>query len=271
MNYKVSLDFGGSSTKIVCMNGNEVIYKGIIYSTSKKSAFDRSIESIKQNTKIDLTKVEYINITGAGESFFEDEYNGFRLNHIQEFGATSLGALFLADIDEAIVVSMGTGTAFYKTRKNEVTHIIGTGVGGGSLCGLSKLLFENLPIDEVDKLAMEGEANNVDLTIGDISNGDMPGLPEDLTASNFGKVVGNSEKKDIAAGLFNMVFQTIGTMTVMAIKNTGIQNVVLTGQVSTLNSCMRVLNDFNNFYGTNIIVPDNSTYATAIGACLLGE
>lgn len=271
MSYKVSLDFGGSSTKAVCMHNNDVVYKSIIDSKDKEESFYKAIELIKKEINIDAKFVDVINVTGAGESFFENEFNGYKLNHIQEFGATSSGALYLANLQEAIVVSMGTGTAFYKATADSATHIIGTGVGGGSLYGLSTLLFDGMSVDEADRLAMQGILKNVDLTIGDISNGDMPGLPVDLTAANFGKTRISSDKCDIAAGLFNMVFQTIGTMTVLAMNNTGIKDIILTGHVSTLNNCMRVLGDFNKFYGTNIIVPENSTFATAIGACLLGE
>lgn len=271
MSYKVSFDFGGSSTKVVCLFNNDVVHKSIVEANDKEESFVKAVESLKKNTNINIDAIDVINITGAGESFFENEFNGYRLNHIQEFGATCSGALYLADIEEAIVVSMGTGTAFYKATQEGANHIIGTGVGGGTLCGLSTLLFNDNSVDKIDDLAMQGLPKNVDLTIGDISNGDMPGLPVDLTAANFGKTESSSDKCDVAAGLFNMVFQTIGTMTVMAMKNTGIRDVLLTGHVSTLKNCMRVLGEFNNFYGTNIIVPDNSTYATAIGACLLGE
>lgn len=270
MAYRIALDIGGSTTKIVCIKDGNIAYKDIITAENPLKCFENAIAKLKDGLEIQKSDIDTINITGAGSSFIPDNYMDYKLNVVSEYEATGIGGSFLADTEEAIVVSMGTGTAFYKVSNNNVEHIIGTGVGGGTIKGLGKLLLSSNDVSETDKLALDGNTTNVDLTIGDISNGDMPGLPVDLTASNFGKIKKEHSKNDLAAGMYNMIFQTMGTMMVMASRITGINNIVAVGQVSTLGSCHRVLNDFAQFYGINVIIPENSPYATAIGACIIG-
>ena len=45
----------------------------------------------------------------------------------------------MSGLDRAVVVSMGTGTAYVMADKGRVSHLGGTGVGGGTLLGLSGL------------------------------------------------------------------------------------------------------------------------------------
>lgn len=270
MAYKIGLDIGGSTTKLVCLEDGKIIYKNVIIEDSPAHCFEAALDNLIDNTKLNREDVEIINITGAGSSFIPDDFLGYKLNVVSEYEATGIGGVFLADLDKAIVVSMGTGTAFYKVIDNTVEHVIGTGVGGGTIKGLGCLLLDKNDVSVVDQMGVEGNTTKVDLTIGDISNGDMPGLPMDLTAANFGKIKSGCEKIDVAAGMFNMVFQVMGTMMVLTTKVTGIDDIVAVGQVSTLNSCKKVLDDFVRFYGINIIIPEQSTYATAIGACIIG-
>ena len=66
-----------------------------------------------------------------------------------EFGSLAKGGLYLSGLKSAIVVSCGTGTAVVWARKNKpVVHLGGTGVGGGTLQGLGKLILKT---DSVEK------------------------------------------------------------------------------------------------------------------------
>ena len=55
---------------------------------------------------------------------------------VDEFHAIGKGGLFLTGLTRAIIVSMGTGTAFIIADQNGEKHIGGTGIGGGTLLGL---------------------------------------------------------------------------------------------------------------------------------------
>ena len=47
------------------------------------------------------------------------------------------------DIDQLIVVSMGTSTSFVKIDGDKVQHIGGLGIGGGTLAGIIEVAVEN--------------------------------------------------------------------------------------------------------------------------------
>ena len=74
---------------------------------------------------------------------------------------------------------MGTGTSFVLCDGDDMRHIGGIGVGGGTLAGLSRLLLNTSDIKQVASFAMQGDVQNVDLLIGDISAEPLPNLPMD--------------------------------------------------------------------------------------------
>ncbi len=166
---------------------------------------------------------------------------------------------------------MGTGTAFVEATKKNVRHIIGSGVGGGTLVGLANCALNMRDFDMIADLAAGGSLSHVDLTIGDISHAAIPGLTMDTTASNFGKLQDDAGKQDVAYGLFNLVFQSIGTMAVLAARNAGLRDVVLTGQATKAPMCATIYKNFSELYNINFVVPQMSEFATAIGAAIATE
>ena len=74
----------------------------------------------------------------------------------------------------------------------------------------------------------------MDLNISDISAGDISTLTPDATASNFGKMTDGVTPEDLARGVLNMVFQTIGMLAVFACRQDGIKDVIVTGTLSTV-------------------------------------
>ncbi|MDO4316525.1 MAG: pantothenate kinase, partial [Oscillospiraceae bacterium] len=73
---------------------------------------------------------------------------------------------------------------------------------------------------------------------------------------------------DLAAGAVNLVLQAIGTMTVLACQSCGTQTVILTGSMTTLDQVKPNFENFERLYGIHYIIPENATFATAIGAGL---
>lgn len=126
---------------------------------------------------------------------------------------------------------------------------------------------------QIKKLAAAGDLNQVDLTIRDISRTVAPTLDPNMTAANFGNLAEDASPADLAAGAVNLVLQAIGTMTVLACQGCGASTVVLTGSMTTLDQAAPTFRCFEELYGIRYIIPENATFATAIGAglCSLQE
>ena len=69
-------------------------------------------------------------------------------------------------------------------------------------------------------------------------------------------------------GIVNLVLQSIGTMSVLACKCCGTDTVVLTGALTMLPPARETFELFKQLYHVNFIIPENATFATAIGAAL---
>ena len=179
-----------------------------------------------------------------------------------------LGARYESKLDHTIVVSMGTGTSFVLCNGDEMRHIGGIGVGGGTLAGLSRLLLNTSDIKAVSALAMQGDTKNVHLLIGDISAEPLPGLPMDATASILAKAKSDAAKEDIAAGIISMVLQTIGSAAWLSSRGSDIRDFVLIGNLTLLPQCKEVFPPLEQLYNIRYHIPKYSQYCTAIGAAL---
>ena len=80
---------------------------------------------------------------------------------------------------------MGTGTSLVLCDGDDIRHIGGIGIGGGTLNGLSRLLLNTDDIHQISDLAKKGDIGNINLQISDISAKPLPGLPMNATASLF--------------------------------------------------------------------------------------
>jgi len=268
MGIRVGLDVGGSTTKIVGMKNGEICYRAVVKATDPVTSAFGAVGKLINDNSLKLEDIDRINITGVGAGFPAGSILGIDTVEIKEFDATGKGGLFLSGLDHAVVVSLGTGTAYLDASKDQIKHIIGSGVGGGTLVGLCNSI---LGMDDAEKLAELAEAGNiqaVDLTIGDITKSDIPGLPMSATASNFGKAADDLTREDKAAGIFNLVFQAIGSMAVLSSRVAGIRDIVFTGQIADFKQCRSVLESFHDLYDVNFIVPEGAAFGTAIGACL---
>ena len=227
-------------------------------------------------TSNDLTlgDVRRVVLTGVGSSYVDGDIYGLPTCRVDEFSASGAGALALSGQESAVVVTMGTGTAFMWAEKNgSVRHLCGSGIGGGTLGGLCRKLVGMERFGQIKKLAASGDLGQVDLTIADITRNPAPTLDPTLTAANFGNLAEDASPADLAAGAVNLVLQAIGTMTVLACQCCDTKTVVLTGSMTTLDQVKPNFENFEKLYGIHYIVPENATFATAIGAglCSLGK
>ena len=91
-----------------------------------------------------------------------------------------------------------------------------------------------------------------------------------MTASNFGNISDMATKGDIALGIINMVFETVGMISIFAARNYNLKNVVLTGNLTQVAQADEVFSALNQMFDMNFIIPKHSQFGTVIGAALAG-
>ena len=276
MSVVIGIDVGGSTTKIVGFRenegGRELIAPQIVKANDPITSTYGAFGKFTDENAIAIKDIRRIMMTGVGSSYVKKDLYGLDCRRVEEFESIGKGGLYLSGLDRALVVSMGTGTAIvHASRTGGMEYLGGTGVGGGTLVGLSKLLVGAESIEHIIEYAAGGSLANIDLRIKDIAARDnTTGLLDDLTAANFGNVSDTATKDDIALGIMNMVFETVGMVSIFASRHAGVRDIVLTGNLTRLPYCKQKFTEFNGMhYGVNFIIPEKSEFSTVIGSALL--
>lgn len=267
----IGIDVGGSTTKIVGFDENKKMIQPLIVKANDPVASSYgAFGKFTSENGISIDSIEKILMTGVGSSFIEGGLFGIPTEHVTEFNAVGLGGLYLSELDEAIIVSMGTGTAIVHAKKDGlIEYMGGTGVGGGTLVGLSKQILGVSHVSHIVELANEGDVSNIDLRISDITKKDiLPGLSANLTAANFGKVSEVATRGDIALGLCNLVFESVGMLAIFAARAKGLRNIVLIGNVAQIPQAHETFDVLNRMFSMNFILPENRQFGTVIGTAL---
>ena len=256
-------DNGASAVKIAAISGDRIEATKCVIG-SEKSAGELILEFVREN-EISPADIETIAVTGVGaEKCRFDDVNA-KVAYIPEIEATGLGGSSLSKLDEAVIISIGTGTSLVLARNGSFTHIGGTGVGSGTLRGISKKMFGTTDLREFFELAEQGNRLTVDITIGDLFSG-TDTLPLDLTASNLAKADDDATKADWAMALVNTVMEVAGSHAALACNGYNVKNVVITGGISQTRIAKKVYDGFTKLYKLNYVIPEYSGFATAIGA-----
>ena len=108
----VGIDIGGSTTKIIGVDQGVPMPPMQVSAedplTSVYGAFGKYISE----NRLEIRDISKITVTGVGASFIKEDIYGIPTCHVSEFNAIGFGGLYLSGLDNAIIVSMGTGTAF---------------------------------------------------------------------------------------------------------------------------------------------------------------
>lgn len=270
MSVILGIDIGGSTTKIVGLKPDgSVIAMQRVQAQDPITSLYGALGNFLFSNNLELRDIDTIALTGVGASYVEGDIYGIPTEKVEEFTAVGTGGLALSGQERAVVVSMGTGTAFIWSEKDkDVLHLCGSGVGGGSIAGLCSRLCGTRKYEQIIRLASDGNVNNIDLTVGDITRNTHPSLPLDITAANFGNVSDSATAGDFAAGVVNMVLQSIGTTAVMSCRSCNCDTVVLTGFMAKLPQAEECFSLFTRLHGIQFIIPENAAFATSIGAAL---
>jgi len=273
--YIIGIDIGGSMTKICGFKiaDRQLIKPFYIRASDQISSLYGAFGKFTSDNSIKLSEIQKIQITGVGSTFISKDLYGIETEAVEESRAIGRGGLYLSGIDKAIVVSMGTGTSIVMAENNgDIVRLGGTGVGGGTLRGLSRILLNVSDMENITKLAENGNLDNIDLKIGDITKKDIiPGMPDYMTASNFGKVSDLATKSDIALGLLNMIYETVGMMSIFAARQCCLKDVVLTGTLTSIPQSAEIFANLSEMFEKDFHVPEHARFGTVIGAALCAD
>jgi len=255
----LGIDIGASTTKFALVKNGKCVKE---YRKPDEQSFEDALETFG------YAGVKRIAITGVGSTFIQGNLHGIPTVRRDEFVSVSRGATKLSRKFNTLVVSIGTGTSFTRITPIRAWHIGGTGLGGGMLKGLSSTLCDTDDMDELQTLAASGDLHAIDLQLKDVYEGTLSHLTPSATVANMSKLNEQSLRADIAAGLCNMIFQSIGVMAVFAAKRHLTRTIVMVGTITDWPIAQRSLNEVAALHNVKFIVPDHAAFATAIGAAL---
>jgi len=265
------LDIGASVTKGVLINENKVWALSEVQASDSVASAVGCLGRLLSNSKIKIKDLSQVALTGSISKDLKLDMIELSYKIVDEINAIGIGGLYLSGKKEAIVASIGTGTAIVHAKlegkKYYVEHLGGTGIGGGTMVGLGKLLLNKDKATTILKRARSGDVSRVNLLVQDIVGGPIGRIPANATASNFGKVGDDTRPQDVALGLVIMISEIIVTLTYFAAKQKSLENdIVFVGRLPSQELFSDRLSQTLETLGGRCVIPLNALYATAIGA-----
>ncbi|MBI4517373.1 MAG: pantothenate kinase [Deltaproteobacteria bacterium] len=260
----IGIDIGGSTTDAVVLG--EQIHVVSVEANDPVAAAAGALGRLVSDLNARLSGITAIAATGGGARLLGEELLGIPVHKVSEITAIGVGGATLSGMRDALVVSLGTGTAIVSVKGEHIAHVGGTGVGGGTLLGLSKHLLNVIRLETLEQLAEKGDLSRIDLTVGDITGGPVGYVPADATASNFGKLSSDATAEDKAKALVNMIAEVIVVLSVLAARAAEHRDVVLTGKLLRVRPFVERIKATRFLFERNFTIPQHAEYATAIGA-----
>ena len=269
----ISIDFGITVTDIMKRDEDVLSHQMTL------SKEEPSLSLLKKLLPdIDFkSDVNFLAVTGGKHLNLGNKIDSTKIIHVNEIDAVGEGAMNLSGLSDkspTIIVSAGSGTACILAQGGSFVHCSGTGVGGGTVLGLSKLLLGTTNPVEIAELAKAGNESGVDLILEDVVSGPIGELPSDTTAVNFGKISkidSEVSKQDIAAGIINLVGQTAARIATSVATTFNAKEIVVVGRSPSFNGLKNSLEQAASIMGFSPHFPDNGEYASALGALLIAE
>ena len=269
-----AIDFGISNTDAVAY------VEGAVHHWTRPTEGDPEPElarAILATGGVELPALQQLAVTGGRHRLLPRQIGTCAVVAVDEVQAIGRGGqamtnvLGAEDATPVLVVSAGSGTAVVAARGDQYTHVTGTGVGGGTLLGLSRLLLGTVDHREIDALALRGDPNGADLSLSDAIGVPLGRLPADATAVNFGRLARRAltaSREDLAAALVTLVSQVIALIAINAARAERIEHIIVIGHLTDMTSVRDALALVGNYYDVSIGLPADAGYATALGALL---
>ena len=281
MNYLrgCGIDIGGSLTKIA------VVYPGeeLIFNLLPEHNCQQVVDYVLK------LGVQFCGVTGSGASEFK-----LRLRNLEEAGQERIPQVFCVNEFVAwgtgvgkllptssgvelpyLLGSIGTGTSILLVNGFTITRVGGTALGGGTICGLGRLLWPGRTFEELCQLAERGKRSKVDLLLQDIYAPGQVGISGHTTASNFGRLASESVPRppdsDLMAGIMGMVGENISLIASGFMPLARTHTIVYAGSTLRHNPALeRVLTESAQLLNHRAVILERGEFTGAVGAYQLG-
>ena len=266
----IGIDTGGTLTKVAYLDEQNELNLSTFPSNDLQAVKDWILNN---------PDIEDIGVTGGRTEQLIDVIKRMKsIHYIVEFEATLKGVRFLLKkegyhFDRSMITNIGTGTSIHYMEGNTDIRVGGTGVGGGTLIGLSALTTGITDYNAIREMAARGNREDIDLRVNDIYQGMDTPIVGTLTASNFGKV-GITEDvqhqpEDVIATVQGLVGEVITTLSIQYAEEKNAQHIVYIG--STLSNNEHLTSVIANYTRTKKHTPvfiNDHGFAGAVGALL---
>lgn len=266
----IGIDAGGTLTKLAFVNEqNELEFK--IFPSNDFSQVRNWLENHPH--------IEEIGLTGGRTQQLLEVLNTMKsIQYLVEFEATFKGVKYLLkkdgyDIENSIITNIGTGTSIHYMEGQSHTRVGGTGIGGGTLTGLSTIITGISDFEDITSKAALGSRELIDLFVKDIFQGMEPPIEGHLTASNFGKVSilkdAKHEVNDLLATVQALVGEVITTLSIQFAEEKKAEHIIYIGSTLINNEHLKkVIANYTILKKHKPIFLKNCGFTGAIGALL---
>ncbi|EWG10253.1 type II pantothenate kinase [Cytobacillus firmus] len=261
---KIGIDAGGSLLKMAFEEQDQIHYK--------RYPFDE-LQSSMNWLKMTAADAPIV-LTGGKSEYLKKEFFQNALI-VPEFESSGIGASYLLKQEglsygNFLLINIGTGTSICLNSGGKISRVSGSGIGGGTLMGLGRLLTGEKDFSSLVSLAGSGKAENADIMVKDIYSPSDPPIDGSLTASNFGKINDDQvSREDKAASLTNMIAETIVLLSTQAAVRHQIDDIIYIGSTLLHNAPLKhLLQKYTAMIGKNPVFIQNGAYCGALGALL---
>ncbi|WP_028975999.1 type II pantothenate kinase [Sporolactobacillus terrae] len=266
MTEKIGIDAGGTLIKVALQTEEGWLY--------------RSFPSTRSDACADWLAHEYperlVMLTGGRAAHLKEKLTDRFCSVLPEFAASAQGARQLLAREcttvpnRFLLTTVGTGTSLNYVHDGAMDWLGGSGVGGGTLMGLTGLLTGIYDFKTLLRYAARGKRDIIDLTVARIYEGEEPPIAGDLTASNFGALSENTRSlspEDQIASIIGLVAETVTSLSILAAQKAEVDTVIFVGGALSGNKQLKeIAAQYCAQWGITAILPQNGVYCGAIGA-----
>ncbi|KAK6766060.1 hypothetical protein RB195_025772 [Necator americanus] len=219
---QVRLDDFEAVLDYIAENGHVATKKATFASTSSTHLVE---QMIIEKLGLELHKVKEMDCLVRGTNFLirNIEAESFTYDHHNEKCRYHFETIRPSVICPYLLVNVGTGVSVFRVDNDcKYERVGGSSLGGGCFFGLGNLLTSELDLDEMMRMAEDGDHRQFDILVSDIYGGKFAnlGLSGDLIAGSFGKCAKKTLadelkncpefKKNVMRSLLLMISNSIG-------------------------------------------------------------